>query len=217
LLDILIEQRDLDGSSLSDLEIASQILAILFGSHETTANLLCSIMVQLEFNPSWREKLRDELKERSLKPTLSSKEDSNLFAYILNECLRINPPIYTIPRKVIKSFEVKNCQVPEGWYIILSPLLTHRLPELYPNPEAFDPLRFSPSRQEHKKHPFAFVSFGGGAHKCLGQDLAMLEVEIIITYLFRNYFWRFHNNLDNSDFLKHTLKRIKSLKISLEN
>ncbi|PSF35788.1 hypothetical protein C7H19_15295 [Aphanothece hegewaldii CCALA 016] len=214
LLDILLEQREQDGDYLLDREIASQISAIFFGGHETTANLLCSSLVQLEYNTSWQEKLRSELKQNSSKSFLSFYNDS-LFNNIINECLRLNPPIYTIPRKVIKSFEVADCKVPEGWYIILSPLLTHRIPYLYSDPEAFDPLRFSPPREEHKKHPFGFISFGGGAHKCIGQDLVMLELEIILTYLLREYFWKSHNQFEYLEFLRHTAKCIKLLKISL--
>lgn len=101
-------------------EITSQVLAILFGGHETTANFLGSILFQLDFHSFRQEKLRDKLRQNILKSTYLFNSYSRLFDNIVNECLRLNPPIYTIPRKVIEPFEVADCQISEGWYVILS-------------------------------------------------------------------------------------------------
>lgn len=212
LLDILLNYQDLDKNYLTDSEIISQVLTILFGSHETTAKLLCCIFIQLEFYPIWKNRLKEEYCKNSYS---YPSEQKKLISFVINECLRLNPPIYTVPRGVIESFEFAGHKIPKGWYVLLCPLLTHRLPQLYSDPEIFDPLRFSSPREEHKKHLFGFVGFGGGVHKCIGQDLAVLEIEIILSYLLKKYSWKLSTNFENSEFLKHTSKCIKALKMSL--
>lgn len=71
----------------------------------------------------------------------------------------------------------------------VSPLLTHRLEEIYSRPESFEPERFAPPREEHKKHSFALIGFGGGVHKCLGYELAQMEMKIILLIMLRRFRW----------------------------
>lgn len=68
-------------------------------------------------------------------------------------------------------------------------MLTHRLSELYTDPDRFDPDRFAPPREEDKKHPLALVGFGNGSHSCLGFEFAQMEMKIILSTLLRHYDW----------------------------
>jgi retinoid hydroxylase len=68
-------------------------------------------------------------------------------------------------------------------------MLTHRLPELYREPDTFDPDRFAPPREEDKQHPFALIGFGGGNHFCLGVEFAQMEMKLILSILLQNYDW----------------------------
>jgi cytochrome P450 len=78
----------------------------------------------------------------------------------------------------------------------LSPLITHRLPELFANPELFDPMRFAPPREEHKRSSFGLIAFGAGIHKCLGYELANLEIKIILLLLLQMN-WKMTNSFQD--------------------
>lgn len=73
---------------------------------------------------------------------------------------------------------------------MISPLLSHRVPEIFKNPDSFDPDRFASPREEHRKHPFALIGFGGGSHKCLGYDFAQMEMKITLFILLRYFDWK---------------------------
>jgi cytochrome P450 len=108
---------------------------------------------------------------------------------ILNEVERLHPPVAGGFRGVVKPFEFKGYQVPAGWLAQYSILQTQRSPEVYTNPEQFDPDRFSPERQEAKQKPFSLIGFGGGPRICLGIAFAKLEMKIVMAYLLRSYEW----------------------------
>ena len=73
--------------------------------------------------------------------------------------------------------------------VAISPRFNHHLAELWPDPEAFDPGRFSAERQEDKVHRYAWAPFGGGVHKCIGLHFAGAEVKIVLHHLLRNFEW----------------------------
>ncbi len=77
--------------------------------------------------------------------------------------------------------------IPKGWTLIYSPLFTHHMPSLYPNPEGFEPERMLAPRQEHKQQPYALVGFGGGPRKCIGEHLAGVELKTIFALLHREF------------------------------
>ncbi len=110
-------------------------------------------------------------------------------SYVLKEIERLYPPIYGIPRGVKSDFEYEGYLIPAGWHVVVSPMLTHRLPEIYTEPDQFEPARFAPPCEEHKKHPFALIGFGGGSHKCLGYELAQMEIKVILSTLLRQFNW----------------------------
>ena len=193
ILGLLLGSTDEAGNKLSDAEIITQILHLLFGAHETTAKLLSWTLLELSFHPQWLEKLRQEqkvvLQENSF--SFSHLKHLKQMGYVLKEIERLHPPIYSIPRGVREDFEYGDYLIPRGWYVVISPLLTHRLSNIYSQPNRFDPSRFAPPREEDTQHPFSLIGFGGGIHKCLGQGLAQMECKIILSMLLCSYNWSF--------------------------
>ncbi len=165
--------------------ILTQTLQLLFGGHETTARLLCWAIYELSRHPDWVERLRTEYQEvvgsAALIP-LHLKQLTQM-GWVLKEVERLYPPVYFIPRAVVEDLEVSDLYVPKGWYIMLSPLLTHRLPNIYPEPESFMPQRFI-----CEEPPFGLIGFGGGVHHCLGNELAQMEMKLFLCLLLR-YQW----------------------------
>ena len=191
ILGLLLAAEDEEGNRLSETEVINQALLLLFAGHETTATLLSWLLFELGSHPEWRDRLRLEQAEvvGNEPLSLSHLKQFPQLTYALKEAERLYPPVYSIPRGVVKDIEYAGYHIPAGWYVDVSPMLTHHLPELYPNPELFDPDRFAPPREEDKKHPFALIGFGSGPHSCLGFEFAQMEMKIILSTLLRHYDW----------------------------
>jgi cytochrome P450 len=191
ILGLLLATEDEEGNRLSEVEVINQALLLLFAGHETTATLLSWLLFELGSHPEWRDRLRLEQAEvvGNEPLSLSHLKQFPQLTCALKEAERLYPPVYSIPRGVVKDIEYAGYHIPAGWYVDVSPMLTHRLPELYPNPELFDPDRFAPPREEDKKHPFALIGFGSGPHSCLGFEFAQMEMKIILSTLLRHYDW----------------------------
>jgi retinoid hydroxylase len=180
------------GDSLTDTEIIDQLLMVLFAGHENPAVLISWLLFELDANPEWKERLQAEQAEvvGDEPLNLSHLRQMTNLGYALKEVERLYPPVQNISRGVVKDIEYDGYRIPAGWMVDISPMLTHRLPELYAEPDRFDPDRFAPPREEDKQHPFALVGFGSGPHVCLGYQFAQMEMKIFMSLLLRNYDWQ---------------------------
>ena len=93
----------------------------------------------------------------------------------------------TIPRAAIKDCEFEGYEIKKGEQVFVSPYFTHRMAEIWSEPNKFDPERFNKERAEDKNHKHAWIPFGGGAHKCLGVKFAELQVKLILFHLLKSY------------------------------
>jgi len=94
-----------------------------------------------------------------------------------------------MPRMCIRDVEFKGHLIPANTMVGIYPIHTHYMPSLWSDPHRFDPERFSPARQEDRRHAFAWTPFGGGAHMCIGQHFATLQVKAIMHRLLLRYRW----------------------------
>jgi len=92
-----------------------------------------------------------------------------------------------VPRRAMRAFAFMGHQIPAGTHIGVNPMLTHRLPEHWPDPDRFDPLRFTPEAVA-ARHKYAWVPYGGGAHMCIGLHYATMQAKIFAFHLLRG--WR---------------------------
>ncbi|MFS0519109.1 cytochrome P450 [Nostoc sp. UIC 10607] len=191
VLGLLLAAVDEDGNKLSEAQIINEALLLLFAGHETTASLLSWVIFELGNHPEWRERLRQEqLAVVGNNPlNLSHLKQLPDLTNVLKEAERLYPPVYAYNRGVLKDIEYAGYRIPAGWFVTISPMLTHRLPELYTDPDRFDPDRFAPPREEDKKHPLALMGFGHGSHRCLGMEFAQMEMKIVLSTLLRHYDW----------------------------
>ena len=101
----------------------------------------------------------------------------------------MKPPVPSIPRRAVRDFTFKGYAIPAGTMVGVNPLFTHHMPEIWPEPDQFDPLRFTDEAQRGR-HRFAWVPFGGGAHMCLGLHFAYMQAKC--------FAWHFLKNLEVS-------------------
>lgn len=178
---------DDDGKGWSEEEILNQFNLLIMAAHDTTATSLTVIMAALGTHTRWQKRLADEvagLGDVSLDEDALSKmtETDKVF----REALRLVPPVPFIPRKALREFNWQGYTIPAGTSLAMNPGVTMLSPELFTNPNEFDPDRFSPGRAEDRIHRFAWTPFGGGAHKCLGMHFATMQVKLFMATLLRH-------------------------------
>lgn len=187
-LGLFLAAIDSEDNALSLNQIMDEIIHLVNASHFTTAGILSWAMFELAARADWRERLLKEL-EQVVKGELNIEHLRQLpqMNNFLKEIERLYPPTALIVRGVVKEIEYAGYRIEPGWTIIISQFVTHRLPEIYTNPEQFDPDRFALGREEDKKVPFSLLGFGGGAHVCIGREFALLEIKVFLATLLRHY------------------------------
>lgn len=189
-LDLLVQAEDEDGARLSAEELKDQVLLLLFAGHETLTSAIATFCLQTALHPDILNRIRaeqDEFREQSL--TLDTLKQMTYLEQVLKEVLRFTPPVGGGFRKVLKDCEFEGYKIPAGWMVLYQIGLTHYEPDLYENPEQFDPDRFSPERSENRQK-YGYVPFGGGIRECLGKEFARLEMKIFAALLARDYDWQ---------------------------
>jgi len=101
------------------------------------------------------------------------------------EALRLKPPVPSMPRRAVRDFTFMGYAIPAGTSVGVNPLFTHHMPDIWIEPETFDPTRFADEAQRNR-HRFAFVPFGGGAHMCLGLHFAYMQAKCFARHFLQN-------------------------------
>jgi cytochrome P450 len=176
------------GIDYGDRCLRDQILTVFFAGHETSATSLSWIHYLLSQHPDVRAKLRGEV-DRVLGKRLPTMHDLDELRYteqVINETLRLYSPIHSISRVALEDDTLGGYTVPAGATIYVSLYATHRLPELWPNPERFDPERFTPDKIAERPR-FAFIPFAAGHRNCIGGSAAIVELKLAVACLAQRY------------------------------
>ena len=104
----------------------------------------------------------------------------------MKEALRIHPPLFILLRAALEDCEILGYRVKKGNWVAVSPMVAHRDEDVFENALEYDPDRYGPGREEDKR-PFAYISFGGGRHKCMGNAFAILQIKTIIAVLLNRF------------------------------
>ncbi len=184
ILSMLLAARYEDGQPLPDGVIRDEMYTLMLAGHETTAATMAWVINRLVTNPDVMERARAEVFlvfSVSSPAPLDSSHVGKLryIEAVINETMRLDPVVPNIGRGLTKSMTIAGRQLPAGVTIAPCIYLVHRRPELWPNPDQFNPDRFLESRQS----PYAFFPFGGGARRCLGAAFATYQMKIVIAQI----------------------------------
>jgi cytochrome P450 len=119
-------------------------------------------------------------------PVVADLERLKYAGLVIHESLRLYPPVWIIPRDAIRDDEIGGFKIPAGSTVLLCPYVTHRHPEFWDNPEAFDPDRFLPEAAKGRPR-HAFFPFGGGPRLCMGVDMAIMETLLILSMVVQRF------------------------------
>jgi cytochrome P450 len=180
ILALLVRARDERGISLSRDELRDQLMMLLLGGHETTANSLCWTLYQLAMRPDVVAQIRRE--RRALFPggfdPLRARELSYLGA-VIQESMRLSPIAVGMARRLKHAMKLAGHDVPAGTVVVPSFYLAQRHPGLWSDPREFDPTRFL----NKKVPPLANFPFGAGVWRCLGAAFADYEMRVVLSRL----------------------------------
>jgi cytochrome P450 len=178
-----------DGALLSTQDIVDHMSFLMMAAHDTLTSSLTSFIGALAANPQWQNRLRDEVMALGIGPdeatTFDKLEAMPLSEMAFKEAMRMKPPVPSIPRRAMRDFSFKGYAIPAGTLVSANPLFTHHMPEIWPDPETFDPMRFTDEAQR-ARHRFAWVPFGGGAHMCLGLHFAYMQAKCFARHFLQN-------------------------------
>jgi cytochrome P450 len=189
LLARLVAARDEQtGSGMSAQEVRDHVITIFLAGHETTAMALTWTWFLLSQHPHVEAKLHAEI-DTVLGGRAPTHDDLSKLVYtrmVLDESMRIYPPVHTIARQAISEDILVGQRIPKGSTIMIAPWLLHRHVKLWDNPSVFDPERFSPQRSSGRAR-FSYLPFGGGKRICIGAAFSLAEGTILLATLARRY------------------------------
>lgn len=201
LLSLLLQARyegdnGEDGGGMSDEQVRDELVTLYFAGHDTTATGLTWALYLVSENPEVEAQLHAELDEAldGRPATFTDLPNLPFTDQIVTESLRLYPPVWLIGRMVYQSVNIGGFLIPPGVNMIVCPIITHRDPRWFEQPDEFRPQRWT---EEFRKQlpPFAYFPFGGGPTQCIGEGIAWMEMKIILANLCQR--WRFRHDPDH--------------------
>jgi cytochrome P450 len=185
MLELLLAARDAENASdrLSETEVSNQVLLFLIAGRETTAMTLACTLAQLALTPQWQTTVREEIIERldGRAPSPSEIPQLQWTDRFLRESMRLFPGAHGMNRSTRDHEIIQGYFIPAGSWIEVSIWGIHHSAAVWPDPEVFDPGRFDvPAGQFPGGHRFAWMPFGTGPRSCVGMQIALLEIPIVI-------------------------------------
>jgi cytochrome P450 len=190
ILSLLIDAQDEEGNRLSDLQIRDEVMTLMFAGHDTTTSTVSFMFYELARNPHVAERLLAEQQAELAdgRPTPAQLVSGELaeLEMTVDETLRKYPPAWVGPRRSIEPFEFEGVSVPGRAFVNYCSWASHHLPDVFTDPEAFRPERFTPQARAALPKG-AYVPFGGGSRTCIGMRFGQTEVRAIATKLLSRF------------------------------
>jgi len=189
LLAMLMEARDADtGEGMTTQQLRDEVMTFVLAGHETTAVTLAWTFHLLSRNRDVEARVRAEVAEilAGRTPALEDLPRLLLLRRVIEESLRLYPPVGAIERMALAADEIDGYAIPPGASLFLSPYVTHRDPQTWPDPERFDPDRFLPEHAA-SRHRFAYFPFGAGPRLCIGNEFALMEAQLILAMVLQRF------------------------------
>ena len=187
-LSVLLGSQNDEGESMSDTQLRDELVTLFVAGYQTSMHALTWTWYLLDQHPPVLARLLEEQQEllgnRELTP--SDLRNLSYASMVFQETMRLYPPVKVFIRQAREADTIGGFHIPTGSLIVISPYITHRHPDLWPDPEHFDPQRFSPEQAEHRSR-YAYIPFSAGPRICLGDNFALLEASIVLTMVTRRY------------------------------
>jgi cytochrome P450 len=193
ILAALMQARDpMTGRGMADRQLLNEVMTLIVAGHETTALTLNWVWYLLSQHPEAQEKLAHELKTHVPSNETNLEDLSRLpcVRQVIEEALRLYPPVWLITRKALADDQLGDYFVPAGTEIHLPIYFIQRHPELWHEPDSFNPDRFGPEKTNNR-HRLAMIPFSAGPRNCIGETFARVEMQIHLMMAARKFKMRY--------------------------
>jgi cytochrome P450 len=190
ILSLLLAARHEDGSGLDDQAIFEQLVTLLFAGHSTTAMSLTWALHRLLDEPAVLSRLTAEVAALGKDVDPEALAKAPYLEAVCSETLRLYPAALSAGRKLLNPLEVAGYALPAGSGVIVSILLAHYNPEVFPEPTRFRPERFL----DRTYTPFEYLPFGGGSRRCIGAAFGLYEMKIVLGTLLQRFVFQRASN-----------------------
>ncbi len=188
-LSMLMDARDrATGEPMADRQMVDEVMTLIIAGHETTAGTLTWAWYLLSQHPEAAARVREEVRgyPDDMPMTVENVQQLTYTRQVIDESLRLYPPAWILTRRAVAVGKIGGCPVDEGAHLFASPYMVHRNPAFWRDPERFDPDRFAPGAEEGR-HVCAYIPFGAGPRRCIGEQLAILEMQIHFFVMAREF------------------------------
>ncbi len=188
-LTAFIEARDKEtGEGMTDNELLDELVTLIVAGSETSAATMNWVWYLLSQHPEVEQKIHDELESADYDkaPDFMQCAELGYLKQVIEEALRLYPPVWLYTRKAIANDKVGEVGIPAGADIFISPYFMHRHKDFWPEAEKFDPDRFT-EQNVKQRHNLAFVPFSAGPRRCIGDFFGTVEAQIHFAILLRNF------------------------------
>lgn len=178
---LMAQDEEGEGGGMSDEQVRAEAITLFIAGHETTANALTWTWYLLSQHPEVEARLHEEV-DRVLggrPPTMADMEQLPYTRQVLAEAMRLRPPVWAMGRMAREEYRLDGYLVPKGATILMSQWVMNHDARYYPDPERFDPMRWTPEAQAARPK-FAYFPFGGGARLCIGEPFAWMEGVLVL-------------------------------------
>ncbi|MCH7600730.1 MAG: cytochrome P450 [Myxococcales bacterium] len=190
LFDVLLTLEDEHGEPRYPIDkITGMFISLMFAGHHTTSGSAAWTLIELLKNPHIMKDVVSELDELyadGRDVSYQALREIPALEHSILEALRMHPPLIILMRKVMYDFHYKGFTIAAGKLVAVSPSISNRMPECFPDPDHYDPSRYERGREEDKQN-FAWIPFGAGHHRCVGSAFAMMQLKAIFSELLRHY------------------------------
>ncbi|XP_031552096.1 cytochrome P450 3A2-like [Actinia tenebrosa] len=193
VLDLMLSATQPDVAeqkTLSEYEVIAQSMIFLFAGYETTSITLALTCHHLATNQDFQEKLQKEIddvwRDEDQPPSYEVVQSLPYLDMVISETLRLYPPGFFLARECTKDCVIKGLHIKKGTPVITPAYSIHRDPEFYPDPEKFDPERFS-AEAKASRDPYAYLPFGQGPRNCIGMRFAQMEMKLALVRILKRF------------------------------
>jgi cytochrome P450 len=185
---MLAQDTEGDGGGMSDEQLRDEVMTLFLAGHETTANALTWTWYLLSEHPEIEARMHAEI-DSVLQGRLATVDDVERLTYtemVFTEAMRLYPPVWVMGRRAVSGYKAGKYYVPAKSIILLSQYVIHHDERYYPEPEKFDPERWTPEARAGRPK-YAYFPFGGGPRMCIGEQFAWMEGILLIATLAQSW------------------------------
>lgn len=213
MLQMLLECIDEEtGQPMNDRQVRDEVITMFAAGHETSANGLNWLLWELSQHPEIVAKIRAESHLFADVPTLEQLMAMKYTRQVVEEGLRLFPPAWAVAREAIADDTIEGMTIPKGAIVFMPIFALHRHPDLWEHPMLFEPENFNPEAVKNR-NKYAYLPFGAGPRICIGQQFAILEMQLILASLLKKFTFEADKHHPPMMFPLITLKPLNGIKM----